>query len=1329
MVTTLQNYTKSIVPEIAFKTQSAAVAALGGGILTSLASISSNLYNPAAEYLYFISKSLSTYGIISSTFSTFSADMPVVYNTKVRSPIEEVCNSLYNLNLEASNNISIINSLSVIAATQIQTAFALYTPTLQAAAAYESYLGYVNAKIATTDRNDPILNTAIVPELCNRAKTARQAVVAASNAYKKVGITAGTIAAAATKIAQNAILMGTLLSDTAVLVKKPSAYIDWSSLKIRVAKIESTTRGFGTAYDSANDLAPYQKDYMTANMDRIDLEALQTHVWSDIYDAVYGDVQTVIRLQADINQRKTWWFNYGPVVQNLINLAIKASPDNPIAGLAAAGLLNPVQSSQGIRYIDFGVGLQSYPIQDPGNTFGVIGEQSQLTLYQNQNILSNVAAVNYNVVQQNMLSNYWKCLLADPLLSYLNQVKDPPRSVFSVSDNAYVRIGSLSLPTFTPNRYGNYPLMGGMIFTGFPNTITGPAGSIMPFSLAFDYGRSPYQMKDSNTLQGIVQELDFNKMSPPEYVTDSSQFRGGDYSAPTNKDVAVMGKVGLAMIGMFAASFQQTIDPLGLMSLIGPEAGMSWPSAQHPLNTATLSLCQLYANAAASNVAGLSPDPLAIQIRQAVYEGQLDMWVLYNSILEKLDSSTSQNNGLDFSDATAAPTVSNFQDPYTTLQFIPIAVRVEGKVFDTNQTDLKIPQQRPPVIRKRRIPRLPPLPAVPTSKIYPAPIIVPPRRPDAPVKQARNEPRLGTLDPIAEEAVFKFKSKKPKPPIDPAAPVIEPFNVKRTQALIVTEYTVSVKMWAESAGHAGPGSQQKFLIKSGSTTIKIRVDATGARSVVSNANTKIDYATLLLDTTAGNIPAIVDKLNEKPGRGQFASDAANAAASAGSEAAVAARKKGLARTTSTGAPPTITTYSTDYKVEDTTQVTIIEDNTAVFDDLKAAYDAAVAAKIDEFNKAKEEYRKKEQAYNDAVAAREIDRAAAKGEFEVAQEQAKQKLIAANKKKLEDYAQHVLEVKRENSLIMERNRKLQERHAAAVAEAAEANRAVTLSKIADAVAQDTYNKAKKIRADIIKARRAAEDKAWDNEEARNRVFNDLDKAAADAENREIQTKNAAGAARADYEAARTGWGQTGSALAGIAEQGFALAGITTPTLRQAANEFLLNDDDLQITDLENNIASFAISQGISTVAGNLADFIGQVAYDAWKGELLNSFTAAKKEFLVNIKSAVRGARKITSISALLSKIIKGFSTILFNSASSYVRSIAAANTLPGGLAILDDSVDAMGRPVKGAAAYAARTASSATSTAGRIASGLGIAGNVFGAILGAQQMGCIPPFPL
>jgi hypothetical protein len=1328
LVTTLQNYTKSIVPEIAFKTQSAAAAALGGGILTSLASISSNLYNPAAEYLYFISKSLSTYGIISSTYSTFSADMPVVYNTKVRSPIEEVCNSLYNLNLEASNNISIINSLSVIASTQIQTAFALYTPTLQAAAAYESYLGYVNAKIATTDRLDPILNTVIVPELGNRAKTARQAVVAASNAYKKVGITAGTIAAAATKIAQNAILMGTLLSDTAVLVKKPSAYIDWSSLKIRVAKIESTTRGFGTAYDSANDLAPYQKDYMTANMDRIDLEALQTHVWSDIYDAAYGDVQTVIRLQADINQRKTWWFNYGPVVQNLINLAIKASPDNPIAGLAAAGLLNPVQSSQGIRYIDFGVGLQSYPIQDPGNTFGVIGEQSQLTLYQNQNILSNVAAVNYNVVQQNMLSNYWKCLLGGPIISYLNQVKDPPRSVFSVSDNAYVGIGSLSLPTFTPNRYGNYPLMGGMIFTGFPNTITGPAGSIMPFSLAFDYGRSPYQMKDSNTLQGIVQELDFNKMSPPEYVTDSSQFRGGDYSAPTNRDVAVMGKVGLGMIGMMAASFQQTIDPLGLMSLIGPEAGMSWPSAQHPLNTATLSLCQLYANAAARNVAGLSPDPLAIQIRQAVYEGQLDMWVLYNSILEKLDSSTSQNNGLDFSDATAAPTVSNVEDPYVTLQFIPIAVRVEGKVFDTNQIDLKIPRERT-VIRKRRIPRLPKLPTVPNTKIYPAPIIVPPRRPDAPVKQAREEPRLDTLDPKVEEAVFRFKSKKPKPPTSPVAPVIEPFNLKRVQALTVTEYTVSVKMWAEAAGHAGPGSQQKFLIKSGSTIIKIRVDATGARSVVSNANAKIDYATLLMDTTAGNIPAIVDKLNEKPGRGQFASDAANTAAAGGAQAATAARKKGLARTTSTGSAPTITTYSTDYKVEDTTQVTLIEDNTAVFEDLRAAYDTAVAAKIDEFNKAKEEYRKKEQAYNYAVAAREIERAAAKGEFEVAKEQAKQKLIADNKKKLEDYAQHVLEVNRENSLIMERNRKLQERHAAAVAEAAAANQAVTLSKIADAVAQDTYNQAKKRRADIIKAQRAAEDKAWDSQEIRNKALNDLAKAQADAENVEIQAKNAAGAARADYEAARTGWGQTGSALAGIAEQGFALAGITTPTLRQAANEFLLNDDDVQITDLENNIASFAISQGISTVAGSLADFIGQVAYDAWNKELLNSFSAAKKEFLTNIKSAVRGAKKITSISALLSKIIKGFSTILYNSASSYVRSIAAANTLPGGLAILDDAVDAMGRPVKGAAAYAARTASSATSTAGRVASGLGLAGNVFGAILGAQQMGCLPPFPL
>jgi hypothetical protein len=132
-------------------------------------------------------------------------------------------------------------------------------------------------------------------------------------------------------------------------------------------------------------------------------------------------------------------------------------------------------------------------------------------------------------------------------------------------------------------------------------------------------------------------------MSPPEYVTDSSQFRDTQYNAPTNKDVAIMGKVGLGMVGMMAASFQQTIDPLGLMSLIGPEAGMSWPSAIKPLNTATLSLCQLYADAAASNVAGLSPDPLAIELREAVYEGQLDMWVLYNSMLEKLDSSTSAN--------------------------------------------------------------------------------------------------------------------------------------------------------------------------------------------------------------------------------------------------------------------------------------------------------------------------------------------------------------------------------------------------------------------------------------------------------------------------------------------------------------------------------------------------------------------------------------------------------------------------------------------------------------------------------------------------------------
>jgi hypothetical protein len=1344
LVNTFQTYASQIVPEIAFKTQSDA-AALGGGIRTSLESISSNLYNSSAGYLYFISSSISAYGIISSTYSTFSADMPVVYNTPIRSSIESICNSLISLQVEASNNISIINSLSVIAATQIQTAFALYTPAVAAAREYEGYLKVVNTRIATQvpvgsyafgvgaiiALDDAVtINTNLVPELCNRAKTARQAVTAASNAYKTVAITAGTIAAAATKIAQNAVLMGTILSDTAVLVTKPSAYIDWNSLKIRVAKIESTARGFGTEYDSRNNLAPYQKDYRTAYMDRIDLEALQTHVWSGIYNAVAADVQTVIRLQSDINKRKTQWFNYGPVVQNLIQLAIKASPDNPIAGLRAAGLLNPVQSQQGIRYIDFGVGLQSYPIRDPGNTFGAIGEQSQLTLYQNQSILSNVDAVNYNIVQGNMLSNYWKCLLGGPIISYLNQVKDPPRSVFSVSDNAYVGIGSLSLPTFTPNRYGNYPLMGGMIFTGFPNTLLGPAGSIIPFSLAFDYGRSAYQLKDSNTLQGIVQELDFNKMSPPDYVTDSSQFRGGDYVATVNKDIAIMGKVGLGMVGMMAAAFQQTIDPLGLMSLIGPEAGMSWPSCIHPLNTATLSLCQLYANAAASNVAGLSPDPLAIQLRQTVYEGQLDMWVLYNSMLEKLDSSTSQNNGLDFSDAVAPPTVSNVANPYAILQFIPIATRFEGQVFDTNQTALQVPVQHP-LIRERRIPRLPQLPPLPKSTVYPAPIIVPGRPADTPLKPTPIRP----LSAIAEEAVFEFKRIKPRPPVEPNKPEIKPFETKKLQEVSVTEYTVSVKMWVRSTGHQGPGSQAQFPVPSGTGTVRIRVAADGARTIVSNSNTNIDFATFLSDQNlTGDVGEIVAKLNAKPGGpGQVASDRLTLQNNQD-------RQKALA--SASAKAPSIQTYSTDYKVVSENRRTILVGDNGLevdplsadaqeqVDEMRRKYDAVVKAKIDVYQEAMERYRRERKAYDAAKAADNLARAAARGEFALAQEQEAQRIATINEEKLKAYAQKVLEVQRQNSEILKKNQELQARYEDAVNKAVEANRLVTLAKAADKLAQAAYDKVKAEHAEIIRLQRALEDLGLDGDVRGERIAarNELARKEADAANVQIQADNARKATRADYEASRAGFGSAAGQLAGLAEQGFALAGITTPTLRQLGNEFLTNDSDLEITNLENNIASFAISQGISRVHSGLAEFIGQCAYDAYKGELLQTFKNVAAEARANFNSAARGAKKIRSVSALFAKVLKGFSTLILDSGNAYIRSIAAGNTLPGGFTIVDDAVDAAGKPIKGAAAYAARTAQSGASTAGRIASGLGVAGNIFGAVLGAQQMGCIPPFP-
>ena len=1344
IVTTFYNYTIEIVPDIAFKTQSAAVAALSGGILTSLASISSNLYSP----LYFISKSISAYDRISSTFSTFSADMPVVYNTNVRSFIESICNTLNDLRVEASNNISIINSLSGIASTQIQTALALYTPTVAAAAAYESQVRIESGRIVTTSGR-VIIDANLRPELANRAKTARQAVVATSNAYKAVAITAGTIAAAATKIAQNAVLMGTILSDTAVLVKRPSAYIDWNSLKTRVAKIESTTRGFGTEYDYSNNLAPYQKDYRSAYMDRIDLEALQTHVWSGIYNAAYGDVQTVIRLQQDINDRKTRWFNNGPVIQNLINLAIKASVDDPIAGLRAAGLLNPVQSSQGIRYIDFGVGLQSYPIATPGNIFGdsgstVAGDASGETQRQNREILSNVTAVNYNLAQQNMLSNYWKCLLGGPIMAYLNQVRDPPRSVFSVSDNAYVGVRSLSLPTFTPNRYGNYPLMGGMIFTGFPNTITGPAGSIIPFSLAFDYGRSSYQLKDSNTIQGIVEELELQKMSPPEYVTDSSQFRDTRYNAPTNKDVAIMGKVGLGMVGMMAAAFQNTIDPLGLMSLIGPEAGMSWPKAIKPLNTATLSLCQLYADAAASNVAGVSPDPLAIELAQAVYEGQLDMWVLYNSMLEKLDSSTSANNGLDFSDAVAAPTVSNVEDPYATLQFIPLAVRQEGKAFDTRQTELAARAVRTLVRPRRKRPEGLPVPILPKSKVYPAPVV--PQVAFAALGKPSLTPIRGRLE-VAEQAVFEFKATKPKRPIKPDAPDITPIRVREVQVVSVKEYIVAVQIWGKSEGHAGPGSQEPFRVAAGSGTVRIRVDANGARTVVASTAAE-DFGVLLTDPAfGGSIPETIGRLNERPGPGQRESDRRNALLATGGAAAADARRRGLARTTSgsaTAKTTGITTYTTDYKIEnevDTKFINGVEvgsqqeaDQIASDNEVRAKYDAAVEKKLAAHAFAMEVYESQKIAYKAAKAANALAEAEARSAFDLAQEQEAQRVAAANEEKLRKHAERVLEVQRENSNILKKNQAYQNAYHVAAADAEAANKLVSLARANDILARAEYEKAKAERKRLIRAQKDLEDATWADEQARAKAINDLNKKEADAANVEIRAQNVANAARADFDASRLGFRQAGSALAGIAEQGFALAGITTPTLRQAANEFLLNDDDVQITDLENNIASFAISQGISTASGNVADLIGAIAYDAIygpKGEKLRVFREAAKQASSRAASIVAGAKKIRSLGAagaLFAKILKGFSILVFESASSYVKSIAAANTLPGGFTIVDDAVDATGKPIKGAAAYAARTASSATTTGGRIASGLGLAGSMLGAVLGAQQLGCVPPFP-
>jgi hypothetical protein len=484
-------------------------------------------------------------------------------------------------------------------------------------------------------------------------------------------------------------------------------------------------------------------------------------------------------------------------------------------------------------------------------------------------------------------------------------------------------------------------------------------------------------------------------------------------------------------------------------------------------------------------------------------------------------------------------------------------------------------------------------------------------------------------------------------------------------------------------------------------------------------------------------------MNEKPGTGQKAADVRVASAAVGSDAAKASRARGLARqiTPSVGAP-TISEYTTRYDIVDTKQGTLYFDElgrqTAPLDpdyvsELQRAYDLAVEENIRNHERALREYELYKEIHLQTIAARKIEEAAARGAFDLAQEQERQRIARSNEEKLRAYAQKVLEVDRENSKIAKINREYQTSWINATAEAELANRTVTLARAADAAAQDTYDKAVAERKRIISLQRIYEDTfAFDNEEARTKAFNQLARERADAENVEIQAKNVRNAARADFDASRQGFGQASSALAGLAEQGFALAGITTPTLRQAANEFLLNDDDLQITDLENNIASFAISQGISTASGNLADFIGQCAYDAIygaKGHKLETFKNVRKQALSAGKNAIRNVSKIRSASALFTKVLKGFSTIILNSGNSYIRSIAAANTLPGGFTIVDDAVDAAGKPIKGAAAYAARTASTATTTAGRIASGLGLAGNLFGAILGAQQMGCIPPFPV
>jgi hypothetical protein len=399
-------------------------------------------------------------------------------------------------------------------------------------------------------------------------------------------------------------------------------------------------------------------------------------------------------------------------------------------------------------------------------------------------------------------------------------------------------------------------------------------------------------------------------------------------------------------------------------------------------------------------------------------------------------------------------------------------------------------------------------------------------------------------------------------------------------------------------------------------------------------------------------------------------------------------------------------------------------------ELQRAYDAAVEENIRNHERAMREYETNLEIRKQYLADRKIEEAAARGAFDLAQEQERQRIARSNEEKLRAYAQKVLEVDRENSKIAQKNREYQTAYNKAVAEAELANRTVTLARAADALAVEKYNEIAAEQLRLIDQKRALEDVEWADEQARVKALNEVNRKAADAENRKIQAKNVRNAARADFEASRQGFGQASSALAGIAEQGFALAGITTPTLRQLGNEFLLNDDDLAITDLENNIASFAISQGISTASGNLADFIGQCAYDAIygaKGHKLETFKNVRKQALSAGKNAIRNVSKIRSASALFTKVLKGFSTIILNSGNSYIRSIAAANTLPGGFTIVDDAVDAAGKPIKGAAAYAARTASTATTTGGRIASGLGLAGNMLGAVLGAQQMGALPPF--